>query len=91
MCCGNVWVWVAEMSELDQSRLAPDDSRRLLPKPEFDESKRRSGWPAYTSPRPAHAARSYGRRKADGYLSWFGGRAVSPSSDVESLPPHRFR
>jgi hypothetical protein len=78
------------MSGLDQSRLAPDDSRRLMPKPEFDESKRKSGFPAYSSPRPARVARSYGGRKADGYVQWFRGQAVAPFADPWSLPAPRF-
>jgi hypothetical protein len=43
--------------DLNQSNLAEDDSRRRMPRPVFDEEQRRSGFPAYTSPRQSFSKR----------------------------------
>jgi hypothetical protein len=60
------------MSELEQSRLAADYPRQLLPRPVSVESKRRSGYPAYVSPRPGRVQLPHGARHAAKYMNYLG-------------------
>lgn len=73
----------ARPSDSVMDEMQEDDPRRLLPAPEFDPARRRSGFPAYVSPR-----RNVNRRAAlADFYSRLGRPERTPSDELELLRP----